>query len=487
LRIYDVFMSEFFCGRKEEIALLRRAIASERAELGIVYGRRRIGKSTLLQQPLRKKGDLFFEGIRGLPQQKQIDHFLDQLARQSEIPRARARDWREAFDALSYHIGKGKHYVVFDEFPWMASGKTELVALLKYYWDNEWKKNPRLTLVLCGSVAAFMQRHLIHSEALHNRKTFELKLEPLPSNEAKEFFKSFRSGVEAARFLMVFGGVPKYLEQVDPTRSLAENLDALCFHKHGFFVNEFETIFKEQFKVARTYETMVRALSKGRCSREDLASRLKMSAGGGFSSYLETLAQADFVRVFHPVCITGNEGRGSKTTRVELWDEWLRFYFNYVAPNRKRIGLNTKPGLFEAVAGRSFDTWCGVGFENLCLKNLPVVLENLGIPLESVLDFGPFFRQGSRGGDGEASKVGKGLQIDLVLRRKGGILTLIECKFRSRPVGLSVVRDMERKIEFLAAPRSMTVERILLCAGEVTADLASAGYFHRIGGVEVLF
>ena len=161
--------------------------------------------------------------------------------------------------------------------------------------------------------------------------------------------------------------------------------------------------------------------------------------------------------------------------------------FNYVAPNRKRIGLNTKPGLFEAVAGRSFDTWCGVGFENLCLKNLPVVLENLGIPPESVLDFGPFFRQGSRGGDGEASKVGKGLQIDLVLRRKGGILTLIECKFRSRPVGLSVVRDMERKIEFLAAPRSMTVERILLCAGEVTADLASAGYFHRIGGVEVLF
>ena len=120
--------------------------------------------------------------------------------------------------------------------------------------------------------------------------------------------------------------------------------------------------------------------------------------------------------------------------------------FNYVAPNRKRIGLNTKPGLFEAVAWRSFDTWCGVGFENLCLKNLPVVLENLGIPLESVLDFGPFFRQGSRGGDGEASKVGKGLQIDLVLRRKGGILTLIECKFRSRPVGLSVVRDMERKI-----------------------------------------
>lgn len=480
-------MSEFFCGRKDELALLRRAIASDRAELGIVYGRRRIGKSTLLQHPLRKKDDLYFEGVKGLSQQKQIDHFLDQLARQSGAPRARARDWKEAFDALSYHLGKGKHYVVFDEFPWMASGRTELVALLKYYWDNEWKKNPRLTLVLCGSIAAFMQRHLVHSEALHNRKTFELKLDPLPSDEAREFFKNFRSDLEAARFLMVFGGVPKYLEQVDPTHSLAENLDRLCFHKHGFFGNEFETIFKEQFKVARTYEAMVRALSKGRCSREDLAARLKIPAGGGFSGYLETLAQADFVRVFHPVSINGKESRGSKTTRVELWDEWLRFYFSYVAPNRKRIGLNTKPGMFETIAGRSFDTWCGLGFEQLCMKNLPVVLGNLGIPLESVLDYGPFFRQGPRGGTESAGKLAKGLQIDLALRRKGGILTLIECKFRTRPVGLSVVREMERKIAALAAPRNTTVERILLSAGEVSSDLVNADYFHRIGGVEVLF
>ena len=175
------------------------------------------------------------------------------------------------------------------------------------------------------------------------------------------------------------------------------------------------------------------------------------------------------------------------TTRVELWDEWLRFYFSYVAPNRKRIGLNTRPGLFETIAGRSFDTWCGLGFEQLCLKNLPVVLGNLGIPLESVLDYGPFFRQGPRRGTESAGKSATGLQIDLALRRKGDILTLIECKFRTRPVGLSVVRDMDRKIKLLAAPRSMTVERILLSAGEVTADLANSGYFHRIASVEVLF
>ncbi len=469
--------TEPFYGRIAERQLLRRAINANRPELGILYGRRRIGKSRLLTQ-VAKKGDLLFEGLQKATARQQVEHFTTQLARTTGTPKVSARNWTEAFDALSWHIKRGRHYIVFDEFPWMANGRTELVSLLKYYWDNLWKKNKKVTLVLCGSVSSFMVKHLVHSEALHNRKTFEIRLEPLPAYESRAFFRDLRSGHEIAKFLMVFGGIPKYLEQIDVSKSFVVNMDRLCFNKNGFFLNEFETIFKEQFRVTKTYEAIVKQLARGGCSREQLANRLKKTSGGGLHSYVEALERADFVKTFSPISL---DGSGSKTTRVVLWDEWIRFYAAYVRSHRKVIALNTKPGLFNQLAGKSIDAYFGLAFERLCMKNLPSLLQALDIELRDLLDFGPFFKQPSR-------KTGKpGAQIDLMLRRRGDVVSVIECKFRTDPIGLTVVREMKKKISLLAPPKSHTVERILVSAGPVSQELMASGYFHQILGLDAVF
>lgn len=305
-------------GRHHEHVLIQKHLFADKAQLGIVYGRRRVGKSTLLRKFMRPGGDFYFEGLQKASLQKQIDHFVDQLARQTRSMKVVAHSWKDAFDAITPFIKRGKHYVVFDEFPWMASGRTELVALLKYYWDNLWKINPKLTLVLCGSIASFMLKHLVHSQALHNRKTFEIKLEALPACEAKAFFKGYRSDFEVLKFLMVFGGIPKYLEQIDPKRSLFANIDELCFQRDCFFFNEFETLFKEQFKVVRFYEKIVRLLAKKSSSKEELAFLLHQKGGGGFTQYIENLERADFVKTFQP----GFLGTSSlRTRRIYLWDE----------------------------------------------------------------------------------------------------------------------------------------------------------------------
>ncbi len=467
-----------FIGREDESNIIARAVKSARPELGIVYGRRRIGKSTLLAESIHK-GDLYFEGLQKASRKQQIDHFVSQLAEQTKSLKVAASDWRTAFEALTHHVTRGRRYVVLDEFPWMASERTELVSLVKYFWDNHWKGNPKLTLVLCGSIANFMVKHLVHSQALHNRKTFEIRLESLPAHEARAFFRDFRSDFEIARFLMVFGGVPKYLEQIDPANSLSVNMDQLCFRKNAFFLTEFESIFKEQFRVTRTYENIVRALSKQSYSKQALARKLKMKPGGGLTGYLRNLEETAFVQTFQALPIGG---RGGKTQRSVLWDEWLRFYLAYVEPHRKTIQLSRKPGLFDRLCGKSFDTWCGLSFEQLCMKNLPSIMTSLGIGLDQLIDFGPFFRQPRRG-----AKRNDGLQIDLLLHRTGQTLTLIECKFRTRPVGVSVIEEVKRKIKLLKVPRGWTVERVLLCAGEITRDLQQSGYFHRILGLESIF
>lgn len=475
LPIYTVFM---FYGRENELEIIQQAIDSSRAELGIVYGRRRVGKSALLTKLKAHKGDLHFEALQKVSVKKQIEHFTSQLARQTGTPQILAHSWQDAFEALTIHIKGGRHYVIFDEFPWMAAGRTELVSLLKYYWDNVWKENPKLTLVLCGSVTNFMVKHLIHSQALHNRKTFEIKLDPLPANEANLFFKNYRSSYEVAKFLMIFGGIPKYLEQVDPTQSLAANMDRLCFTRNSFFLTEFDTLFKEQFKVIKTYESIVEILAGRSCSKETLAKHLEMKAGGGLSGYIQALEQADFVRSFSPSSVVG---AGEKTRKIVLWDEWLQFYLSYIKPNRRIIELNIKPGLFTRLTERSIDTYFGLVFEQFCMKNLPNLLTHAGIELDEIIGYGPFFRQPGRKGQNT-----RGLQIDILLHRRGHIMTVIECKFQTLPIGYSVIHEVEKKIAFFKPKKLYTVEKMLVCAGPITKDVQQSGYFHRILGLDVL-
>jgi hypothetical protein len=409
-----------------------------------------------------------------------VEHFADQLAHQTGTVPVRAGTWKEAFDALTPRIARGRRYVVFDEFPWMAAGRTELVSLLKYYWDRVWKRNPQLTLMLCGSIATFMVEHVLHSSALHNRKTFELKIDPLPAHEGRLFFRGLRSDFEVARFLMLLGGVPKHLEQVDPRESLAANMDRLCFTKSGFFVNELETIFKEQFKVVRTYEAIVALLARGGRSREQVAAALGKVPGGGLGRYLDHLERADFVRAFSPMSLDGKAG--AKTRRHVLWDEWLRFYFTYMQPNLAAIRTNSARGLFDGLTSSSIETYLGLAFERFCMRNIETLLRSLAISPHELLGYGPFFRQPPRRRRGPK----EGLQIDILIRRRGDVLTLVECKFTSSPVDTGVIREVERKLEFLGAPRRFTVERVLISAGGATPALQQRGFFHRILGLECL-
>jgi len=257
-------------------------------------------------------------------------------------------------------------------------------------------------------------------------------------------------------------------------------VDRLCFQKNGFFVNEFETIFKEQFKVVKNYERIVKILSQKSCSKEDLGKYLKISSGGGLTSYVNNLEQADFIKVFTPKAPFG--ASGEKTKKLVLWDEWLRFYFIYVEPNRNIIELNTEPGLFYKVAGQSLNNYFGLAFEKLCMKNLLSVFRNIGYDIHQIIGFGPFFRQRKRNKSND-----EGLQIDILVHKKGQVLTLIECKYSTKPISSSIIPEIQRKIQFLKAPRNFTIERILISAGEVTANLQRSDYFHHIVGMETLF
>ncbi|ETR66701.1 MAG: phage related ATPase [Candidatus Magnetoglobus multicellularis str. Araruama] len=245
-------------------------------------------------------------------------------------------------------------------------------------------------------------------------------------------------------------------------------------------MNEFETIFKEQFKVIKNYERIVKQISQKSMSKEELGRQLNMVSGGGLSSYIYNLEQADFIKIFKSNAPFGLSRE--KTRKIVLWDEWLQFYFHYIEPNKRMIELNTESGLFEKVAGQSINSYLGLVFEKFCMKNLSNILKNIGVDIHQVIDYGPFFRQKKR-----TNPHDEGIQIDILVSKKGQILTLIECKFQSNPIGISVISEVQRKIQLLKAPKSYSIERILITAGEITTNLKKSDYFHHILGIASLF
>lgn len=459
-----------YIGREHEQELIHEKLKDvSKAQLIVLYGRRRIGKSTLIQKCVSgEKNVLFFEGIQGGSTQEQIDYFLSGLARQTGRVKLAAKNWREAFQGLGEIVQEGRWILVFDEFPWMAAGRTHLVADLKLYWD-QWCRNKKLVLFLCGSVASFMVKHILHSRALHNRKTLEILLMPLTPRESSRFIPR-RGNWEKAQMYMVFGGVPKYLEQIDLRHSLEKNINRMCFCKDGFFVNEFETLFKEQFNAIHTYESIVRLLAERPHNITDIAHKTRIEKGGGLKGHLENLVQACFVKEYTPY---KPDYRPKTRTKIyRLTDPFLIFYFRYIEHNRKLITVNTKENLFRAICRNSIQQYYGYAFERFCEDSFSMILDRIGLSLADLHNYGPYFQQ--------SSASGQGLQIDNLLMRRDGVWTVMEYKYSTRPIGTEIINEINQKIEKLPVPENISVEKVLLSAAGVKQTVRDAGYFDHV-------
>lgn len=469
--LHNRYPGLMFIGRWHELALLRERLGDRsKSQLIILYGRRRIGKSTLIANAVKhERRVLFFEGVQGARTQVQVDQFLRDLSRQTGRVRLDARTWREVFQGLGELLESGRWVLVFDEFPWMGAGRSQIVADLKLHWDR-WSKNPGVCLFLCGSVASFMTRHVVHSKALHNRKTLELCLGPLTPREAGGFIPQ-RGLFERAQLYMCLGGVPKYLEQINPRESLERNLNRQCFMPGGFFVEEYETLFKEQFRSLKVYESVVARLARGPGTLSELAHHAGVPKGGGFHSQLTNLVRAQFVREYVPVKLDGRVRR--RTASYKLVDPFLIFYLRYIHPHRRNIQRNRKgEDLFRSIAGPTIQQYYGYAFERLCEDAMESILDPLGIGLADVVEMGPFFQQ-QRGGN-------EGVQLDWVIMRRDRVWSILEFKYRMSPVGMEVAHEVERKLQRLTTPAGITIEPVLVSAAGATRTLRESNYFTTI-------
>ncbi|OPX38900.1 MAG: hypothetical protein B1H12_01190 [Desulfobacteraceae bacterium 4484_190.2] len=464
-----------FVGRNLEIKLLTDLFDLKKATIAVCRGRRRIGKSTLIQHFGNKaRTFLEFQGLpprEGITNKDQLNAFSEQLARQTSLPRLKLDSWYQAFSLLNGIIKSEKTVILLDEISWMAVKDKDFAGQLKIVWDTELKKKSKLILVLCGSVTSWIDKNILNSTGFMGRVSLEIALDELGLSHCNRFWGKRADRIDAKeklKILAVTGGVPRYLEEINTNLSAEENIKRMCFTKEGILFSEFNRIFSDIFsRQAPSYEKIVSILAKGHKSLSEIASQLKKERNGHISRYLNDLTVSGFIAkdtVYKP----GQKSR-SRLCKYRLKDNYLRFYLKYIEPVSEKI----RQGLYKDIALENLVEWeviMGFQFENLVLNNIDSICKLLNININSVRSAAPYFQR--------KTQRQEACQIDLLIQTK---YTLYVCEIKFRKIiPKAVIGEVQEKAEKIKPQKGLSIRPVLIYSGELERGISEEDYFDKI-------
>jgi len=238
-------------------------------------------------------------------------------------------DWFEAFSTLDRALGgRGKTVVLLDEISWMGKYDPLFAGELKQAWDNWFSRRPKVIVFLCGSVSAWIDKHIVRSKAFVGRPSMNLTLRELPLNVCPQFWGRQAGRVstrEILDVLSVTGGVPEYLENIDPSLSADDNIRNLCYRPGALLVDEFEDIFSDSIdENLGLKRSILKALADGPMVGEDIAAAAGVEYNGHVTENLAALETAGFVA--RDSGVNPATGRATKIVRWRISDNYTRFY-----------------------------------------------------------------------------------------------------------------------------------------------------------------
>ena len=416
-------------GREKEVAELLELYENNKAELVAVYGRRRVGKTFLVDETFRNKITFRHAGLSPIesnesnnsqPLKKQLEAFYYSLITHGMKKDHCPKDWLEAFFMLEMYlqsIDNGTRQVVFlDELPWMDTPRSGFITGFEAFW-NGWACHRNIMVIISGSANSWMENELINNHGgLYGRVTYEIKLSPFTLKESELLFKE--QGINLSRYdivqsYMIFGGIPFYLNYFRRGNSLAQNVDELFFAKGAKLSQEFDRLFSSIFTNPNMAKTIVKILSnrsKG-YTRKEIISESGYSDGGTLSKSLNALLASDFVIKYVPF------GYGKREEHYKLVDPFCAFFLKFV---EKRDSIMN--GFWQQnIDAQPIVTWRGYAFENVCFNHISEIKRTLGISGISSTE-----SAWTKTGDDE-----RGTQIDLLIIRKDNVVNMCEMKFYS--------------------------------------------------------
>ena len=410
-------------GREKEVAELIERYERNEAQFVAVYGRRRVGKTYLVDETFKGRITFRHAGISPVefgkekekPLKKQLQAFYYSLISHGMEKEHCPGDWLEAFFMLEMFLKKtddGSRQLIFlDELPWMDTPKS---GFMESFWNN-WACHRNVMLVVSGSANSWMRDKLINNHGgLYGRVTWEIKLEPFNLKECEQLFEA--NGVSLSRYdivqsYMIFGGIPYYLNYFKRGRSLSQNVDDLFFAKGAKLCLEYDRLFASVFTNPDMMKEIIKALKTRSMgyTRKEISGITGYKEGGTLSEALNALIVSDFIIKYTPY------GFSKRETYYKLIDTFCIFYLDFI---EKKEAVPETFWLAN-VTSQSVVTWRGYAFENVCLNHIGQIKKTLGI-------------SGISTTQSAWTKMGddyKGTQIDMIISRRDNIVNMCEMKY----------------------------------------------------------
>jgi AAA+ ATPase superfamily predicted ATPase len=452
-------------GRTREQAELKRYFYSGKPEFVAVTGRRRIGKTYLIKEMFAEDIAFYFSGSLGTNvtnayQLRQFDYTIAEYGGESNPA---SQNWAEAFAKLRRLLTprESRQVVFIDELPWLDAPKSDFLPALDYFWNTFASARSDIMLIVCGSAASWIVKNLFENKGgLHNRLTGRIRLAPFTLAESEAFFREngiVMNRYQIAECLMVFGGVPYYLDMFEKGLGLTQNIDKLLFAEDAPLKNEFNEVYRSLFRAADRHILIVETLSKTKSglTRDELIEAANIPGGGNLTKTLLELEQCGFIEKYYDFTKQKNNAY------YRVIDAFTLFWLKYVKDNRTRDEYYWT-NLIDDGGRRA---WSGHAFELLCLRHLAQIKHKLGISGISTEVF-----------SWRSKESRPGAQIDLLISRRDGVINLCEMKYTLHPITLTAKDDQvlqNRRVAFLAETGTRKAIHITMVT---TYGLTDKGY-----------
>lgn len=423
---------KFYC-REDELKKMNRRYENGHFECIVIYGRRRVGKTALINQFCKSKKTIYFSALNSTAQENL--RALSQAIHIYKYPDAENYPEYSSFEAALNEIsriGKEEHVVVvFDEYPYLAKSEPSISSRLQHLIDHVWQDS-HIYLILCGSSMSFMQNQVLGYESpLYGRRTAQFKILPLNYKETAVFYPQLRPE-EQALVYGITGGIPHYINKLAVKEGLDEALLDNLFETSSYLFEEPENLLKQELREPGVYNSIITAIAQGATKLNEISTRTGMDSGS-CSKYIRVLIELGLLKKESPI----TEKAGKKTI-YSIEDNFFKFWYRFIPQNMAAISSGRIRRNFDRVVKANLHDYMGLVFEKICREYLLYYEENLPIDLAEI---------GQWWGTDPVEK--KQIQIDIVgapvkeANAKISEYLIGSCKFKNERIGVDELRLLE--------------------------------------------
>ena len=418
-----------FINRKNDLTYLEDEYKKKESGFMVVYGRRRVGKTTLIEEFIRNKKNVYFMADKQVEKEliSRLSMAMAKSIKDTLMPGLTFNSWEDLF---SYWLEKEKFdkkvVFVIDEFQYLAKVNPAFPSIVQRLWDEKLKKK-NIFLILCGSLINMMYSTALSYESpLYGRRTGQMKLEPVAFTDFAKFLPAM-SSEKRLEYFSITGGVPKYIETFSPLKSLRENIRENILSKNSYLYNEPRFILNEEVTETLNYFSILKTIACGEHKIGNIASKNGIKANI-LTKYLDILISLGVIERRIP--ITEKNPEKSKMGLYFIKDNFFRFWFRYVFPYQSYLEINEKEYV-EEIIKEDFKNFTGEVYEKICQDNIPLLVKERKI-LFTPEKWGKWWIKGD--------------EIDVIaLNNSTKDILFGECKWSTKLVGLNILKSLKEK------------------------------------------